>query len=130
MYFILFYFLSAQQCKLCSEEKNPNDPCIKFKELLSVSLLNKALIQKIKIAILGDWSTAQFNSECDPRPCKFIFHIMHFTSSPVTEIGEENKSISNPEIILKYYFIEYLIQITKIITEFQNYFCDLWDLIW
>lgn len=72
---------------------------------------------------------AQFNSVCNPGHCRFIFQ-MSFASRPTTEIGEVNKYMSNLEILLKYYFIKYLIQITKIVAEFQNHSCDLWDIIW
>lgn len=57
---------------------------------MSDSLLNKTQILKGKIAILGDWFIAQFDSVCDPGHCKFISQIMSFASSPITEIGEEN----------------------------------------
>ena len=87
MYFILFFHLQSSANYVVAKNTSP---CIKWKELLSDSLLNKTQILKVKIAILGDWFMAQFNSVCDPGHYKFIFQIMSLASSSITEKGEEN----------------------------------------
>lgn len=50
---------------------------------------------KVKIAVLGEWFMAQFNSVWDPGHCKFIFRIMSSASSHITEMEEENEYISD-----------------------------------
>lgn len=84
-----------------------------MKELLSDSLLNNTQILKVKIGIFGDCYLAKFNSVCDPGHCKFFFQMMSSASRQEIEIGEESEYMSNLEIMLEYYFIQFLIQIKK-----------------